>query len=53
MQVYKCTNCNEIFDKPKTTYESHGLNCPPYEKILVCPNCYCNDFYEVKDNGKL
>ena len=50
MQVYKCCNCKEVFDKPEVTYESHGLDCPPYEKIYVCPHCGYDDFEEVKDD---
>jgi hypothetical protein len=38
-----------MFDEPKTEYESHGLDGPPYERWLVCPYCNDNDFVEAKE----
>ena len=26
--------------------ETHGLDCPPYERIAVCPHCRSTDFVE-------
>jgi hypothetical protein len=42
--MFKCNNCEHIFEsgEEKIVYERHGLECPPYEKIAVCPICEGN-----------
>lgn len=44
IKMYLCLNCNGLFEDPEITYETHGLEIPPYEKIFMCPYCggdYC------------
>ena len=43
-----CNNCGEVFDEPKIERETHGLDCPPYEAIAVCPHCEDTDICEAK-----
>ncbi len=44
--MFYCKKCGCSFEAPHTSYESHGLKNPPYEKSLVCPSCKGTDFYE-------
>lgn len=57
--MYKCENCNEVFDesdadKVHTTYESeYGVSgefasSTPYS-YLVCPYCKCDELEEYED----
>lgn len=41
MSKYVCLECYEIFDEDRldTWEETHGLDCPPYEKRSGCPYC--------------
>ena len=36
---YICHNCGEIFDEPRTYYESHGFTDGRYEPMSCCPCC--------------
>ena len=47
--MYICNNCGAIFDEPNTVIETHGLDCPPYEHIPVCPECEDTDFVEAQE----
>lgn len=47
--MYKCLNCGAVFEEPAVTYETHGLDRPPYEKVYVCPVCRDNYMEEVDD----
>ena len=42
--MYKCEECRRTFEAPETFYEKHGLDCPPYEKICLCPFCGSSEF---------
>lgn len=44
--MYYCPECGCEFEKPKKLYETHGLKEPPFEKILVCPDCNSTNFHE-------
>jgi len=44
MSLYICTDCGATFDEPKEVTETHGLETPPYEKLLVCPECLSSDY---------
>ena len=44
MTLYICTDCGATFDEPKEIVEKHGLETPPYEKLLVCPECLSSDY---------
>ena len=48
MDMYICENCGEVFDEPKTIYETHGLPCPPYEAWSACPNCESTNISDAK-----
>ena len=37
--MYVCLDCGNTFDTPKEWIEKHGLDSPPYEKIIGCPKC--------------
>lgn len=39
-----CKKCHKFFDTPKLYYEKHGLDCPPYEAVAICPMCKSSDF---------
>lgn len=34
-----CTECEALFEQAKVMYETHGLDSPPYEELLLCPCC--------------
>ena len=38
---YKCLECGHIFEDGEQAEweETHGLDCPPYEKRSGCPMC--------------
>lgn len=42
--AYKCVRCGNIFEEGEEAVwtESHGLDCPPYEKWSGCPVCHGN-----------
>ena len=42
---YVCNSCGEAFDDPEEWEDSHGLDSPPYEKIIVSPCCH--DGYSI------
>ncbi len=42
--MYICHDCNTPFSLPEKITEKHGLNCPPYETISVCPYCKSQNF---------
>lgn len=46
--MYKCYNCNNEFIEPTTVYETHGLDCPPYEEFGCCPHCRSDDFEKLE-----
>lgn len=37
--MYKCGDCDAVFEELKVITESHGLNEPPFERFYVCPDC--------------
>lgn len=37
--MYKCLDCDCIFENPKKFIERHGLDTPPYEEFFGCPVC--------------
>ena len=37
--MYLCIECGALFDEPRRTIETHGLDGPPYEVWNVCPEC--------------
>lgn len=37
--MYLCIECGALFDEPRRTIETHGLDSPPYEVWNVCPEC--------------
>lgn len=43
--MYKCVACDSCFEAPRKTYETHGLDTPPYEEFFTCPHCR-SDFVE-------
>lgn len=45
--MFKCENCGEVFERPQSVMETHGLDCPPYEEIFVCQNCGSPNFFEA------
>lgn len=49
MKMYICEDCGEVFEEPKTFYESHGLDSPPYEQWSVCPNCSSTNYKEAHE----
>lgn len=46
--MYQCRDCGCEFETAGVEFERHGLDCPPYERILVCPVCRSTDFEEQK-----
>ena len=45
--MFICNDCGAIFDNPEVEYETHGLDSPPYERWLICPNCRSSSFEEA------
>ena len=37
--MLRCIDCGRKFKTPKTRYEDHGLDAPPYEEWDCCPFC--------------
>ena len=37
--MYRCTDCKKKFRKGKVYFEKHGLDSPPYERFIICPDC--------------
>lgn len=37
--MYACLDCGSVFEVPKRFVETHGLDTPPYEEWMGCPNC--------------
>lgn len=39
--MFKCVRCGNLFEEgeEKLCYETHGLDCPPYETYWGCPVC--------------
>lgn len=39
--AYRCLECGHIFEEGEQARweETHGLDCPPYEKMSGCPIC--------------
>lgn len=50
--MYECYNCGCRFEEPKVTYETHGLEYPPFQKIYVCPECGVDDMGEVEEDDE-
>ena len=44
--MFKCTECNAEFYAPEYYEETHGLDCGPYERVGICPECKSTDFKE-------
>jgi hypothetical protein len=41
--MFICDECRKLFEVCNVSYETHGLDTPPYEQILRCPYCLaCN-----------
>jgi len=45
--IYKCLDCENEFETPKTIEESHGFTTPPYEMIATCPLCNSENYKET------
>jgi hypothetical protein len=37
--MYFCLDCGSLFETPKKYIETHGLDTPPYEEWVGCPDC--------------
>jgi hypothetical protein len=48
--MFKCLSCGETFIDPEIYEETHGLDCGPYERVAVCPNCASTNFSEWEPN---
>lgn len=46
--MYYCTDCKKKFFDPKIYFERHGLDSPPYEKIMLCPYCESEDIAYIE-----
>lgn len=44
--MYRCDNCNTVFDEPKQYEEKHNLDAPPYERYMGCPECGSSEYEE-------
>ncbi len=47
--MYKCNECGAVFEEPRTVYDNHGLEGPPYEKWVSCPRCLESDIENMED----
>ena len=52
--MFKCDDCGAFFtyDELEEVTETHGLPCPPYEKISVCPHCKSTNYDEYKEGDE-
>lgn len=50
--MYKCLECDALFDTPKKYIERHGFDYPPYEEYYGCPGCG-GGFEEVNEDEDL
>lgn len=37
--MYRCTDCKKKFRNGKEYFEDRGMDKPPYERFIVCPEC--------------
>lgn len=37
--MYTCVECGSSFDEPKVICDRHGLDNPPFETYMGCPDC--------------
>lgn len=44
--MFYCPDCGSEFSNALITHEKHGLDSPPFEKMLYCPNCKSQSIYE-------
>ena len=44
--MYRCTDCERLFEYSEVVFESHGLDAPPYERRRRCPFCHSGNFVE-------
>ena len=44
--MFYCNKCGYEFDKPTKIFETQGGDSPPFEEILICPDCKSTDFHE-------
>ena len=52
--MFKCNECGAVFeyDDLIEIVETHGLDNPPYERFLVCPNCNGGDYDEYREEDE-
>lgn len=65
--MYTCVECGFSFERPVRLHDRHGLDTPPFEELLGCPECggafvesiTCNvcsehitDYYIKTDDGQ-
>lgn len=48
--MYRCNQCEKIFNTADFYFEKHNLDSPPYERIAVCPYCGNDDFEKYDIN---
>lgn len=47
--MYRCTDCERLFEYSEVVFEGHGLDTPPYERRRRCPFCHSGSFVEIKE----
>ena len=45
--MYYCQDCKKNFEFAQIIFERHGLDNPPYERIMRCPFCHSESFKEL------
>lgn len=45
--MYYCQDCKKNFEFAQVVFERHGLENPPFERILRCPFCHSDRFKEL------
>ena len=45
--MYKCNDCEAVFEEAEKVASNHGLTAPPFEECFVCPVCGSSEFYEA------
>ena len=46
--MYNCKDCGYEFLTAEVKTERHRLDCEPFEKIVVCPNCKSTSIEKAK-----
>ena len=44
---FKCTDCEKVFDEPRTVKMQHGVSYMPADEVYVCPFCANDEIKQI------